>query len=56
MRPGAEILAGVGVGFVETDVLGFDRESAALRHRVASVYRQVQQNLFNLPGVGAYGP
>ena len=38
---------------MKLDVAGFDVQRAALRHRVARVDGQVQDQLLHLPGVGA---
>ena len=46
----------VGVASVQFDVGGFDGDHAAPRHRVACVHHQVQDNLFQLAGVGAHCP
>jgi hypothetical protein len=40
------------VSVVERDVRRLDDEPAALRHGVARVRRQVDENLLDLPGVG----
>ena len=40
------------IRFVDVDVRGFDRQAAARRHRVARVDRQVEDDLFELAGVG----
>ena len=43
---------GAGIVLVQLHVSRLDRELAALRHRVASVDCQIQDDLFDLPGVG----
>ena len=40
-----------GIGLVEIGVLGFDREPAAVRHRVARVDRQVEDRGLELVGI-----
>jgi hypothetical protein len=42
----------VGVLLVELDVFGLDQQPPAFRHRVASVDREVDQNLLDLARVG----
>ncbi len=46
----------LGVARVEVDVGGFDREPAALRHRVAGVDHEIHQHLLDLTRVGAHPP
>ena len=41
-----------GVGLVEHDVRGFDRDLAAIGHRVARVEHQIEQRLLELARVG----
>ena len=41
-------------GVVELHVAGLDGELAAFRHRVSCVERQVQDDLFELPRIGAH--
>lgn len=40
-----------GVGFIEGNVRGLDRQSPSGRHRVPGVESQVQKDLFDLNGV-----
>src|SRR5438309_2056624 len=55
------IRAGLGVDMllrvpaVDVDLVRLDRERAAVRHRVASVDRKVEEHLVDLTGVGANG-
>ena len=44
------------VGSVEVNVARFDRQLPALWHGVASVDRQIHENLLDLPGVGPNAP
>ena len=41
-----------GKNFLKFDVSGLDGQPAALGHGIARIYRQVQDHLFHLSGIG----
>ncbi len=43
---------GLREGVVEVDVGGFDRELAAIRHRVARIHDEIHDHLLDLIGIG----
>ena len=44
------------VGLIEVDIGGFDRQRAALRHRIAGIHREIHDHLLELIGIGADVP
>ena len=53
-RPGYRRPMLRGVIVVDLDVGGFERQRAALGHRVAGVDRQIEQDLVDLAGIGEH--
>src|SRR5205085_8380011 len=51
-RAGRDDLTSRGIPFVEIDVLCLDGETAAARHSVARVGREVHDHLLDLSGIG----
>jgi hypothetical protein len=41
------------VGFVQIHIARFDQWAATPRHGISGVYSEIQQNLFDLAGIGA---
>ena len=52
--PGAGAGMRLDEGVVEVDVAGLDRKPSALRHRVAGVHREVEDDLLDLRRVGLH--
>src|SRR5439155_15948334 len=55
-RTRADLGAMAGIGLVQLDVRRLDRQPSAARHRVASVDRQIEDDLLDLSGIRPDAP